>query len=239
MKSLNLFICLFISTRRNRKKKGRGGGGLLAYVDSNLSSNKRKLKKVYKTLEVRNGSKDVLFLDMYRPLTQSSQKRDSQYLERVEEELNDVCMWASLMYHTVVFTGDSNLKRLKPESKEGKILADFEEVHGMECLVTKPTRITPTSETMLDVIVAKKPGIFKVSDSFNPEISVHHLIYGILAHAISQHSGKIIHFGRTKNVDMDKLNEHLLMSMRNGIQLFYCTDEQYDTWNTIFEGILD
>lgn len=37
-------------------------------------------------------------------------------------------MWASLVYHTAVPTGDLNLNRLKPESEEGKVLADLEEV---------------------------------------------------------------------------------------------------------------
>lgn len=46
----------------------------------------------------------------------------------------------------------------------------------MECLITEATRITPTSETLLDVTLINKPEIFKVSGSFNPEINDHHLI---------------------------------------------------------------
>ena len=39
------------------------------------------------------------------------------------------------------FTGDLNL-----DSREGKTLIHLEEVHGMQCLITKPTRITSTTD---------------------------------------------------------------------------------------------
>ena len=69
---------------------------------------------------------------------QSDHQRGPHYLERVEEELNDVCMRASLKKQMFIITGDLNQDRLNPESREEKILAD---------LITKPTRITSTSDT--------------------------------------------------------------------------------------------
>ena len=129
-----------------------------------------------------------VFIGIYRPPKQSDHQPDPHYLERVEEDwLNDVCMWASLKKQTFIVTGDLNLDRLKPDSREGRILADLEEVHEMQCLITKPTRITPTSETLLDVILTNKPNLFRNSGSFNPEISDHHLIYGILKRSALQH----------------------------------------------------
>ena len=84
--------------RRDRKK---GGGGLIGYFDSNLPSKELKMVKAYKTLEilaieVRIDSKDILLMGIYRPPKQSGNLSYSHYLERVEEELNDICMWASL-----------------------------------------------------------------------------------------------------------------------------------------------
>ena len=37
--------------------------------------------------------------------------------------------------------GDLNLDRLLPHKTEGKLLIDTEETHGMECMITEPTRI--------------------------------------------------------------------------------------------------
>ena len=61
---------------------------------------------------------------------QSDHQRGPHYLERVEEELNDVCMRASLKKQMFIITGDLNQDRLNPESREEKILADLQEVHG-------------------------------------------------------------------------------------------------------------
>ena len=50
------------------------------------------------------------------------------YLELVEEELNDICMWASIQKQNPIITVDLNMNRLKPECKEGNILQDLEEL---------------------------------------------------------------------------------------------------------------
>ncbi|KAL9986964.1 hypothetical protein ACROYT_G001183 [Oculina patagonica] len=126
-----------------RKDRKKGGGGIIAYFDSTLPSKELKVTKKYKTIETlaieaRLGKNEVIFLGIYRPPTQSDHQPDPHYLERVEEELNDVCMWASLKKQIFILTGDLNLDRLKPKSREGRILADLEEVHGMQCLITKP-----------------------------------------------------------------------------------------------------
>ena len=68
---------------------------MIAYLDSSLPSEDLKVTKRYKTLEI------------------------------VEEELNDVSVWASLKKQIFIITGDLNLDRRKPESSEGKILADL------------------------------------------------------------------------------------------------------------------
>ena len=62
----------------------------------------------------------------------------------------------------------------------------------------KPTKITPTTETLLDVILTNKPNLFRTGGSFNPEISDHHLSYGILKQSVSQHRRKTIAFRSLK-----------------------------------------
>ena len=110
----------------------------------------------------------------------------------------DICMWASLKKQAIVITGDLNLDRLRPDRREGKILLDLEEVHDLQCLITKPTRITPTSETLLDVILTTKPQLFKQCGAIHPEISDHHLIYGIITQSVHQHRRKTCPSGTSK-----------------------------------------
>ena len=65
-----------------------------------------------------------------------------------------------------------SLNRLQPDRREGKILLDLEEVNDLPSLITQPTRITKTSETLLEVILTKKPAVFKHWGVINPESSV-------------------------------------------------------------------
>ena len=67
-----------------------------------------------------------------------------------------------------VIVGDLNLTRLRPESREGNVLKDIEEVQSM---ITEATRITIKSETLLDVILTNNPDMFKECGTFNPETS--------------------------------------------------------------------
>lgn len=115
--------------------------------------------------------------------------------------MNDICMWASLKKQAIVITGDLNMDRLQPDRIEGKVLLELEEVHDQQCLITKPTRVTPTSEMLLDVILTNKPQLFKRCGAINPEISDHHLIYGIITQLIYQHRRKTVSFRSLKNVD--------------------------------------
>lgn len=78
------------------------------------------------------------------------------------------------MKQAMIITGYLNLDRLRPDRRERKILLDLEEVHDLQCLITKPTS-TKTSETLIDVILTTNPEIFKhcARGVINPEISDH------------------------------------------------------------------
>ena len=78
------------------------------------------------------------------------------YYIRLEDELNELCTWASLQKQFVIITGDLNLNRQRPDQRQGKILCDLEEVRGLECLVTMPARVTDTTESLLDVILTNR-----------------------------------------------------------------------------------
>ena len=72
------------------------------------------------------------------------------------------------------------MDRLKPDEKEGKILCDLEQIHNLECLIKKPTRVTKTSQTLLDVMMTNKPELFRTANVYEPGISDHAMVYGIM-----------------------------------------------------------
>lgn len=216
----------YLSYRKNRAK---GGGGLMAYLSSKIISQQMKLPKQYKLIEVLAiktmiNNNDVLFVGIYRP----PKVIGSNYYLKLEMERNSLCMWATMKCKTVILTGDLNLDRLRPESTEGQLLINLEEVYGFECLITKPTRITCTPATLLDVIQTNKPDHFRASGVFNPEISDHNLIYGVMKDKVFQHQRKVRTFRSTKALDTEKLNEDLKAAPWNVMDTCNTLEDKYE-----------
>ena len=111
---------------RNDRKKG--GGGILAYVSSELICKRIKPVKSYKTIEVivldiKLKEKSMIVIGLYR-LPKSF---TLLYRQQLEGELNHICNWANLQRQSIVLLGDLNLDRLRPTSNEGKLLVDLQE----------------------------------------------------------------------------------------------------------------
>ena len=102
------------------------------------------------------------------------------------------------------------MDRLRPNEREGKILIDMEEVNNLQCMISEPTRITPNSQTLLDVILTTTPELFGKCGTYDPEISDHHLVYGVMTEKVRKHRPKIIRFRSVKNTDYKQLNQDLL-----------------------------
>ena len=79
----------------------------------------------------------------------------------------------------------------------------------MECLVTMPTRLTDTAESLLDVILTNKPHYFKASGVYNPEVSDHALVYGMLTEKVKHYQSKVVTFRDFKKLDEGSIRENL------------------------------
>ena len=125
----------------------KGGGGVIAHFSSALPSKKLKLPRNYKTIEplaIQSsfGGKHVIVVG-----------KDC-YL-RLEEELNNICSWATLQRQSTIIMGDLILNRLQPDQREGKIL------HERHYLIGEPNRVTQSSSSLLDVLLTNKPDLFR------------------------------------------------------------------------------
>ena len=92
------------------------------------------------------------------------------------------------------------------------------------------------SETLLDVILTTKLNMFKRCGVINPEISDHHLVYGLLTKTVYQHKRRIITFRSLKNVHMDLLNENLATAPWSVGEIFDSPDDQYEFWFALFKA---
>ena len=131
------------------------------------------------------------------------------YYFRLENDLNHIVTWATSQKQFVIITGDLNLNRLKTDEREGKIQRDLEDIHELSCLINKPTRITDTSRTLIDVILTNKPEIFKESNVYDPGLSDHRMVYAVTRENAIHYPSKVISFRRFKNLNEDELLKDL------------------------------
>jgi len=137
------------SLYRNDRKKG--GGGIMALTSTSLSKKRLKLDKNFKTLEiiafeVRTETGNMVIIGIYRP----PRALCGEYHLLLENELSEVCNWASLQSIFVVAIGDLNLDRMRPDKPEGKLRLDLEVEQGFQCLITKATRIEKRGTTITE-----------------------------------------------------------------------------------------
>ena len=163
--------------RLYRKDRVKGGGGILAYISTMIPFRRLKLTKSYRTIEtlpieVKLGDSYAVVLGLYRP----QHNMGVNYYETPEDELNEVTTWACSQCQTIIIMGDLNLDRLKPSGREGKMLIDLEEVHELICWFNQPSRVTTTSQNLLDVILVNSPNSIKVSGVAELGLSDHRLV---------------------------------------------------------------
>ena len=84
----------------------------------------------------------------------------------------------------------------------------MEVVHGLKCLITDPTRIAVSTETLIDVILTNKQDLFEQRGVIFPEISNHGLIYGLMKEKVHQHAhGNPVMSKETKNFEFRRINQ--------------------------------
>ena len=95
------------------------------------------------------------------------------------EEITECIASITTKYTHVILLGDYNLDFLRPDAPATKFFkTNILEQFGLEQIITKPTRITRNSRSLLDLILISNPSMVKHSDVVDfPGLSDHSLTY--------------------------------------------------------------
>ena len=80
--------------------------------------------------------------------------------------------------------GDINCDLLS-ENTVNNALPNVSDVYGLKQLITEPTRITPSSSSLIDLIFTNQPDLVSFSDVSHVGISDHSLVYAFRKVSIS------------------------------------------------------
>ena len=161
------------------------------YVKQGTQAKRLRIPQAYTTLEataldVTLGNNNSIVLGISRP----PRNIGTNYCARLKDELNSIHAWALSQRQTIITLGDLNLDRLKRNSStSGKILIDLEDVF---CLMNEPTRVTLTSQTLVDVILTNKPESTQFAGVTDFGLSDHRMVYVFLKSKVKRHTTKVI-----------------------------------------------
>ena len=226
-----------------RSDRKAGGGGLMIYVRSDIYFVKVKDLKgttpeewaAFRTetiiLKVKLGRVWITIVGIYRP--------PSIPKYQWTRELSSLFEEFSTLTETVFYAGDFNADLLDPDKppKDGRSLLDLMEIFGLDCLITKATRKTKTSETLLDLILTSNKKKTLVSDVVDTQISDHSLT--ILRSTAPKLRSRKVYLRSLKNFKRDKFIQDLQMAPFSIVDLFDEVNDKLYAFEQLYSEILN
>lgn len=83
------------------------------------------------------------------------------------------------------------------------------------------------------------PEQFKEGGVWNPGISDHSMVYGLMMEKVGYHKSKLLSFRNRKNINETKLLKDLHLAPWHVGSIFDSIDDQYSYWTTLLNSILD
>jgi hypothetical protein len=164
-----------------RKDRSRHGGGVLAYVHDSLSVSRRAdlehddIEALWLELAVDGGK--VLIGTYYRPPGADINTVD-MFMNLFQQTIDTI--WGETPKSVFIF-GDFNDKCLDflgnhDDSEIKYRLVDFVHVYNLFQMIEEPTRVTPTSVSLLDLIITDSPGYILDSGTLPPLCNLDHCV---------------------------------------------------------------
>ena len=220
-----------------RADRTRNGGGVCIYVRCHVNYQKRPdlvpngLEAV--CLEVRQANSQSFIIScVYRPPNTHAEvfSKIERFIQLVDNESKEVYI-----------LGDLNCNLLEPTLSTTKKLQDILELYQLTQLIKDPTRITKSTQSLLDVCITSTPEKVTYSGILHLGISDHSLIYAIRKLNSRPNNGSQ---GFVEIRNLKKFNAQCFLndlytipwaeldSKRN-------VDEMWECWKALFVQVLD
>ena len=139
----------------------------------------------------------------------------------------------------IVLMGDMNCNLLLTDNPKGNALRSFCADINSTQLIDKPTRVTKTSSTLVDVVMVSNPELVKTSDVIDLTISDHFLVFAVLNLKQPKASPSYIITRSFNNYSSEKFANDISTIPWDVLDLLPTVDEKLDAFNDLFLTCLD
>ena len=167
--------------------------------------------------------------NVYRPLS-----IPTNCLESLAKNLVD----SSLSNLDTILLGDLNCN-LMGDSLEANSLKDFISSFNLSQMIGKPTRVTETTQSLIDVIMTSNESIVCLCDVLTCSISDYNLVYLVLALKIPRRKPYYVTIRSCKNYSGEEFCNDLALAPFHMLSFFDDLEDQVDVFNILFTDVLN
>lgn len=220
----------FVRCDRNRQ-----GGGVGVYLRSDLDyvvlQSSKNIEQIWLKICVNNVT--MIFSIVYRPPDISR----NFFFDEFGNTLSLLLPTADYVF----CLGDFNINLLNYESTDAKYVVQILEGMGMKQLLNQPTRITPTTATLIDYVLSSDEDIITETGvlSLTPGVTDHELIFCVI-NVKTQKSKPVYVTSRDfKHLNYDQFYADLRSIPWNNIYFLNTVDEKVQFLNENIIALLD
>ena len=214
-----------------RKDRDSRGGGVCIYLKNSIKFTRKTCFEI-EDLEMlsveikRTNSSPFLFTTWYRP-----PKLSVDCFDKFEIFLKQV----DSIYKEIYILGDLNVNLLanSPETHNSR-LSDLLDNYQLTQIIDKPTRITPSSKSLIDLLITSDKDKITSHGVYSLSISDHHLIYATIKVGTSRGNPKIVITRNLKIFYEDCFKEDLKQTQWPVISDLSDVNEAWLCWKNIF-----
>ena len=215
------------------------GGGACAYVqESYKTKHLHDLSFISSAgfhqlwLQVQVGRcKSIVICTVYRP--------PNSDLNCFDAEFSDAVISALSLNHDVHVLGDLNCNLLNPQHHGSLAVMNFCSIFNLTQVIKQPTRITETSETLIDVFLGSNTSLIREAKVVPAPFSDHDLVF--ISLGLKKKPSKPVYV--TTRSYKDFVPESFLVDLNcapwSVIDCFEDVDDKLNAFNLLFNPLLD
>ena len=225
-----------------RNRESIKGGGVGAYIDESIQFKRRcdienlhpHLEHLWLELPGRNKHSKALIGIMYRSKLILS---ESDWLERIESLLGYLTMsWDGLLF----VTGDVNIDKQKPSDNLTRNYQTLLEAFSLKQIVTKPTRVTRTSKTLIDHIVVNFPQNITYTDVIPCSmVGDHDAPFACINVRVPRFQPRFQFLRNERELDENAFKEYFSLLPLDEVYGLESPDDMVDALNSLMKDCLD